>query len=106
MKRDAATVIARHFPDARALNAGRAWRLPTSLGRVYDTGHAERRLDFRCRTSFAEVLDALREGRELPFVHDPAYLRRKRSYRTFEQASHLRRRRSPGKTGRTLFAAG
>jgi UDP-glucose 4-epimerase len=74
LKRDAATVIARHFPDAPTLFAQRGWTLPTSLGRVYDPGHAERRMGFRCRTSFAAVLDALRVGRELPFVHDPSYL--------------------------------
>jgi len=74
LKRNAAAVIARYFPDAPELYARRGWTLPTSLGRVYDAGRAERRIGFRCRTGFAEVLDALREGRELPFVHDPSYL--------------------------------
>jgi nucleoside-diphosphate-sugar epimerase len=74
LKRDARAVIARHFPDAAALYAGRGWELPVSIGRVYDAGHAERRLGFRCRTGFAEVLDALREGRPLPFAHDPSYV--------------------------------
>jgi nucleoside-diphosphate-sugar epimerase len=74
LKRDATTVIARHFPDAPALFAQRGWILPASLDRVYDAGHAERRLGFRCRTSFAEVLAALREDHELPFVHDPSYV--------------------------------
>src|SRR5262245_37570907 len=46
LKRDAAAVIARHFPDAPELFARRGWRLPASLGRVYDPGHAERRLGF------------------------------------------------------------
>lgn len=83
LKRDAAAVIARHFPDSRTLYARRGWRLPTSLGRVYDSGHAERRVGFRCRTSFANVLDALREGREPPFVNDPTYISPK------EQSSRL-----------------
>jgi UDP-glucose 4-epimerase len=74
LKRDAATVIARHFPDAPALYARRGWTMPTTLGRVYDAGYAERRLGFRCRTSFTEVLNALRENRELPFIHEPTYL--------------------------------
>jgi len=74
LKRNAAAVIARYFPDAPELYARRGWTLPTSLGRVYDAGRAERRIGFRCRTGFAEVLDALREDRELPFVHDPSYL--------------------------------
>lgn len=74
LKRDAAAVIARHFPEAPALFAERGWVLPASVGRVYDAGHAERRLGFRCRTGFAEVLAALRRGGELPFDHDPAYV--------------------------------
>lgn len=74
LKRDAAAVVARRFPDAPELFERAGWVLPASLGRVYDAGHAERRLGFRCRTGFAEVLDALRSGRELPFQHDPSYL--------------------------------
>lgn len=74
LKRDAAAVITRRFPDAPELFARRGWTLPASLGRVYDPGHAERRLGFRCRTDFAEVLAALRQDRDLPFVHDPAYV--------------------------------
>jgi len=74
LKRDAATVIARHFPDAPSLFARRGWTLPASLSRFYDPRHAERRLGFRCRTSFAEVLAALREDRALPFAHDPRYV--------------------------------
>jgi UDP-glucose 4-epimerase len=73
LKADARAVIARHFPDAAELYAARGWTLPSSIGRVYDSGHAERRLGFRCRTGFAQVLQALREGRELPFAHDPSY---------------------------------
>jgi nucleoside-diphosphate-sugar epimerase len=74
LKRDAAAVVARHFPDAPALYAQCGWTLPTSLDRVYDASHAERRLGFRCGTGFAEVLSALREGRRLPYIHDPSYL--------------------------------
>jgi nucleoside-diphosphate-sugar epimerase len=74
LKQDAAAVITRHFPDAPKLFARRGWTLPGSIGRVYDPGHAERRLGFQCRADFADVLAALREDRELPFVHDPAYV--------------------------------
>jgi nucleoside-diphosphate-sugar epimerase len=74
LKRDARAVIARHFPDAADLFAARGWTLPASIGRVYDAGHAERRLGFRCRTGFADVLNALRRGTTLPFAHDPSYL--------------------------------
>jgi nucleoside-diphosphate-sugar epimerase len=71
--RDAPAVIARHFPEAPALYARAGWRLPQSIDRVYDPWRAERELGFRCRTGFAEVLDSLRSGAPLPFVHDPAF---------------------------------
>ncbi|WP_348270936.1 NAD(P)-dependent oxidoreductase [Methylobacterium sp. ARG-1] len=74
LKRDAATVIARHFPDAAELYARRGWTLPVSIGRVYVSRLAETALGFRCRTGFAEVLDAVRDGRGLPFAHDPTSL--------------------------------
>ena len=71
--RDAPAVIARHFPDAADLYARAGWTLPDHIDRIYDPGHAERVLGFRCRTDFAAVLDALRRGGELPFEHDPSY---------------------------------
>jgi nucleoside-diphosphate-sugar epimerase len=74
LKSDAADVIATYFPDAPDLFERRGWVLPSRIGRVYDSGHAERVLGFRCRTGFAEILDALREKRDLPFTHDPTYL--------------------------------
>ena len=74
LKRDAAAVVARHFPDAPALYARQGWSLPASIGRVYDSGHAERRLGFRGETDFARVLAALRSGEPPPFAHDPEYL--------------------------------
>ena len=73
LKTDATTAIARHYPDAEALYAARGWTLPRSIDRVYDSSRAERVLGFRCRTDFAAVLGALREGAALPFAHDPAY---------------------------------
>ncbi len=74
LKRDAAAVIARHFPDAPALYAARGWQLPTRIGRVYDSGRIQRDLGFSFGTGFAQVLDALRSGAPLPFVHDATYL--------------------------------
>lgn len=73
LKSNAQAVIARHFPDSASLYAQCGWTLPTSIGRVYDASHAERRLGFRCQTGFAQVLEALREGKPLPFAHEPAY---------------------------------
>ncbi|MBR0663772.1 NAD(P)-dependent oxidoreductase [Roseomonas hellenica] len=74
LKRDAAAVIRRLFPDAAALYADRGWRLPASIGRVYDARRSETLLGFRCRTDFAAVLDALRTDTPLPFAHDPGYV--------------------------------
>jgi UDP-glucose 4-epimerase len=74
LKRDAAAVVARYYPDAPALYAKRGWVLPTSIGRVYDASHAERRLGFRCQTDFESALSAMRDGRDLPVRHDPAYV--------------------------------
>lgn len=66
LKRDAAAVIARHFPDAAALFAARGWTLPRSIDRVYDAGLIERELGFRCTTDFAALLECLRSGAPLP----------------------------------------
>ena len=71
---DAPAVIARHFPDAADLYARAGWTLPDHIDRIYDPGHAERVLGFRCRTDFAAVLEALRQGDEMPFEHDPYYI--------------------------------
>ena len=73
LKRDAAAVIARYYPEAPTLYAARGWRLPVSIGRVYDASAAARDLGLRPRTDFAGVLTALRSGAPLPFAHDPSY---------------------------------
>lgn len=74
LKRDAAAVIARHFPDAPALYAARGWELPGRIGRVYDSGRIQRELGFAFDTGFAQLLDALRAGADLPFAHDADYV--------------------------------
>lgn len=74
LKHDAASVVARHFPEAPALYQKRGWRLPHSIGRIYDSSRAERVLGFRCRTDFSRLLDAMRTGEPLPFDHDPNYI--------------------------------
>ncbi|QNQ10329.1 NAD-dependent epimerase/dehydratase family protein [Sphingomonas alpina] len=79
LKADAPAVIARYFPDVAALYATRGWTLQHSIDRVYDAGHAERVLGFRCRTGFAEMLAALRQGGDLPVAHDAAYTSPKES---------------------------
>ena len=73
LKRAAAEVIERHFPDTPALYARRGWRLPTSIGWVYDASRIERVLGFRCATDFGCVLNALRTDGRLPFAYEPTY---------------------------------
>jgi UDP-glucose 4-epimerase len=73
LKRAAADVIERHFPDAPALYARRGWRMPTSIGRVYDASRIECVMGFRCAIDFGRVLHALRTDGRLPYPHEPAY---------------------------------
>ncbi len=74
LKRDAAAVIGRYFPDAAELYATQGWLLPKQIGRVYDSVRIQRELGFRFDTGFAEVLAALRDSDDLPFAHDAAYV--------------------------------
>ena len=57
---DAPSVVARHFPDYRALYERRGWTMFDTIDRVYDAGKAERVLGFRCRTDFGVILAGLR----------------------------------------------
>ena len=74
LKLDAASVVERCFPGASTLYASRGWTLPNTKGRIYDPSRAEQVLGFRAGTDFAAVLEALKQGYDLPFAHDPAYL--------------------------------
>ena len=74
LKQDAAAVVTRLFPDAVEVFARKGWRLPASVGRVYDASLAEQKLGFRARTDFAAVLDALRADAPPPFAHDPDFV--------------------------------
>jgi UDP-glucose 4-epimerase len=93
LKRDAMTVIVRHFPDAAELYTARDWQLPKSIGRVYDASLIERELGFRCATDFAAILERLRSDQPLPFKHDPAYgspnLRSNKASFSFSEAQLL-----------------
>lgn len=71
---DAASVVQLHFPEAPRLYARAGWTLPERIDRVYDPAAAEARLGFRARTDFASILEAIAQGRQLPFVHDPSYV--------------------------------
>jgi UDP-glucose 4-epimerase len=79
--RDAPAVIAGRFPEAAEIYARAGWRLPDRIDRVYVPAAAEARLGFRCRTDFAAVLESLKQGRPLPFVHDPNYVSPKEGVR-------------------------
>lgn len=79
LKRDAASVVTRYFPEAEELYAKRGWKLPASIGRVYDASRAARVLGFRCATDYGSVLAALRSDAELPFAHEPDYISPKRA---------------------------
>lgn len=74
LKRDASAVIAEYFPTAAAVYARQGWTLPASIGRVYDSKHAESVLGFRCDTDFGAILGALQSSARLPFAHDPDYM--------------------------------
>jgi UDP-glucose 4-epimerase len=74
LKTDAASVIAQHHPEAEAIYATAGWRLPRSIGRVYDGSRITRDLGFAYETRFADVLDALSQGRPSPVEHDPSYV--------------------------------
>ncbi|MEM6707116.1 MAG: NAD(P)-dependent oxidoreductase, partial [Acidobacteriota bacterium] len=73
LKTDATALIEELHPGAGELYAGAGWQLPTSLGRVYDGSRITRELGFAYQTRFADVLEALAEGRPSPVEHDPSY---------------------------------
>ncbi|MCE3288457.1 MAG: NAD(P)-dependent oxidoreductase [Caulobacter sp.] len=74
LKRDAAAVIARCYPQAAELYARHGWVLPERIGRIYDSARSQTVLGLDYETDFAAVLKALAEGADLPFAHDPAYV--------------------------------
>lgn len=74
LKRDAAGVIDRLYPEAADLYEQRGWSLPRSIGRVYDGTRITRELGFGYETTFTDVLAALRDGRDPPLDHDAAYV--------------------------------
>ncbi len=58
----APAVVARYFPHYRDIYARLGWSMFASIDRVYDSARAARRLDFACRTGFAEKLAELAAG--------------------------------------------
>lgn len=64
----APAVVARYFPDYPAIYAKLGWTMFGRIDRIYDPSRALRRMGFRCRTGFREMLGELAAGRM------PAYL--------------------------------
>ncbi|MGB6229933.1 MAG: NAD(P)-dependent oxidoreductase [Litorimonas sp.] len=74
LKRDAGFVIRRHYPRAAHLYAKLGWRMPDTLGRVYDGSRITRELGFQYETRFETALyEAALRDRSL-LRHDPAYV--------------------------------
>lgn len=65
LRADAPGVVARLFPEQPALYAARGWTMFPSLDRVYDSGRAMARLDWRPRYDFAHVLACLARDEDI-----------------------------------------
>lgn len=72
-------VMKRYFPEAADIYAKKGWVLPDHIDRVYDPAKAEKLLGFRPKIDFSVILDALKNGAELPFHHDASYVSPKES---------------------------
>jgi nucleoside-diphosphate-sugar epimerase len=73
LKENAASVICARFPEAQNLYRAAGWKLPGSIGRVYDGSRITRELGFQYETTFETVLTALRDGKPSPIEHDASY---------------------------------
>lgn len=73
LKRDAAAVISDLYPEAGRIFEANGWKLPASIGRVYDGARIARELGFQYETTFETVLTALDNGAPSPIEHDAAY---------------------------------
>ncbi|MBY6261279.1 NAD(P)-dependent oxidoreductase [Azospirillum sp. 412522] len=62
LRRDAAAVVHRLFPDAAALYAARGWRLFPGIDRVYVNRRARDELGWTPRHDFRRMLDSLAAG--------------------------------------------
>jgi UDP-glucose 4-epimerase len=62
LRRNAAEVVERLFPDCAELYAARNWRLFPHIDRVYVNNLARRELGWRPKYDFRHVLDSLRAG--------------------------------------------
>ncbi len=65
LRRDAAAVIERRVPGTRAIYDARGYRLPETLGRVYDSARARRDLGWTPRFDFARVSRQIAKGQPI-----------------------------------------
>jgi UDP-glucose 4-epimerase len=64
LRRDAAAVVSRLFPDSAALLASKGWSMFPSLDRVYVNARARADLGWQPKHDFAHVLESIRLGRD------------------------------------------
>jgi UDP-glucose 4-epimerase len=64
LRHDAASVVARYFPDYADAYARRGWRMFPAIDRVYSSEKAVRLLGWTPRHGFGAALAQLREGRD------------------------------------------
>ncbi|HZC40992.1 MAG TPA: hypothetical protein VE343_10000, partial [Streptosporangiaceae bacterium] len=64
LRRDAAAVVRRLFPDAEGEYARRGWRMFGQIDRVYVNARARAELGWRPRYDFRHVLDLLKDGQD------------------------------------------
>jgi UDP-glucose 4-epimerase len=64
LRQDAAAVVERRYPGCAALYAARGWSLFPQIDRVYVNAAARTDLGWQPRHDFAQMLGALREGRD------------------------------------------
>ena len=62
LRRDAAAVVQRLFPESAILFASRGWKLFPSIDRVYANDRARAELGWRPKHDFRHVLDCLKRG--------------------------------------------
>ncbi|MAN46071.1 MAG: NAD(P)-dependent oxidoreductase [Alphaproteobacteria bacterium] len=60
-------IIGRLFPDAPRLFNRMGWQLPKSIFRIYDSTRSQTVLGMHYETTFAKILDAIRNDEDLPF---------------------------------------
>ncbi|WP_448952469.1 NAD-dependent epimerase/dehydratase family protein [Labrys neptuniae] len=72
LRRDAAAVVHRLFPDCAELYAGNAWSLFPQIDRVYVNAKARADLGWRPRYDFGHLLACLRDGKDFrsPLARD------------------------------------